>query len=166
MRHASVVDSRAVAVSGRIHRHAGVQYDLTAISGWSRPQKAAIGLYEVERQPVPEQIRLTGWRLEPVGDVVLEIPEGAAITPEEQLAEERSAMVVSRFQARAALLQAGLLPAVEAAMPEADPIARLAWDEAVEFRRLSPTIATLAASLGLSDTDLDALFRAARGIEA
>lgn len=43
---------------------------------------------------------------------------------------------VTRFQARAALHLAGLLPQVEALMadPATDPIARLAWQDAQEFR--------------------------------
>ena len=95
-----------------------------------------------------------------------EPPEPPEPTPEDILAAERAGMVVSRFQAKAALLQAGLLDPVEAALAGADPVARLAWAEAVEFRRLSPTIATLAASLGLSEAQLDDLFRAAGAIEA
>ncbi|WP_119157961.1 hypothetical protein [Caldimonas tepidiphila] len=76
--------------------------------------------------------------------------------------------VVSRFQARAALHLAGLLPQVEALMasPEADPLARLAWSDAQEFRRNSPTVAALAAALGLTAQQLDELFVTAAGIEA
>lgn len=76
--------------------------------------------------------------------------------------------VVSRFQARAALHQSGLLDQVEALMsdPQTDPTSRLAWTHATEFRRSSPTIATLAGPLGLSDEQVDDLFRAAAQIEA
>ena len=75
---------------------------------------------------------------------------------------------VSRFQARAALYQAGLLAQIEAYMAseQADPIARLAWQDAQEFRRTSPTVAALAALLGLDDAALDALFTAAAQIQA
>lgn len=67
---------------------------------------------------------------------------------------------VSRFQARAALLGAGLLDTVQAYMdsPSASPMARLAWEDAQEFVRTSPTVAALGALLGLSDADLDNLF--------
>lgn len=84
----------------------------------------------------------------------------------ESLAEERARMACSRFQAKAALLQAGLLPQIEAFMASADPIAQLAWAEALEFRRNSPTIAALAAGVGLSETQIDDLFRAAMSITA
>jgi hypothetical protein len=72
--------------------------------------------------------------------------------------------VVSRFQAKAALSAAGLLPAVEAALADADPIAQLAWAEAIEFRRNSPTILGLAAALGLTSAQVDDLFHAAAAI--
>lgn len=86
---------------------------------------------------------------------------------EEITAEARRAtMVVSRFQARAALHGAGLLDRVEAALAEADPLARIAWADAQEFRRLSPTMTTLGAALGLTDTQIDALFDQAALIAA
>lgn len=76
--------------------------------------------------------------------------------------------VVSRFQARAALHLAGLLPQVEALMadPETDTLARLAWTDAQEFRRTSPTLLAMASALSLTDAQLDALFVTAAGIEA
>ena len=88
------------------------------------------------------------------------------VDPAKVLATERAAMVCSRFQAKAALHQAGLMDAVNAAMVDADPVAQIAWAEAVEFRRNSPTINALAVSLGLTDEQLDDLFRTAMQIEA
>ena len=90
----------------------------------------------------------------------------AADKAAQALQTERAGMVCSRFQAKAALLSAGLLDAVEAAMDQADPVAQLAWREAVEFRRNSPTIAALLVALDLTDEQLDDLFRAAMQIEA
>lgn len=86
--------------------------------------------------------------------------------PAEALAAERESMVCSRFQAKAALHSAGLLPAVEAAIAQADPVTQLAWAEAVEYRRNSPTILALAAALELSDEQVDDLFRTAMQITA
>lgn len=86
--------------------------------------------------------------------------------PAEALAAERAAMQCSRFQAKAALLSAGLLPQVEVEIAAADPMTQLAWLEAVEYRRNSPTILALAAALDLSDEQVDDLFRAAMQIEA
>ncbi len=77
-------------------------------------------------------------------------------------------LVVSRFQARAALHLAGLLSAVEALMaaPETDMLARLAWADAIEFRRDSPTLVAMAAALSLTDEQLDQLFITAAGLVA
>ncbi|MEJ7932589.1 hypothetical protein WG922_21645 [Ramlibacter sp. AN1015] len=74
--------------------------------------------------------------------------------------------VVSKFQAKAALHAAGLLASVETLMAGADAVTRLAWTEAQEFRRQSPTVAAMGAALGLDDAALDALFTTAAGIEA
>ena len=87
-------------------------------------------------------------------------------TAEELLERERAGMVVSRFQAKAALLQAGLLDAAIHAVAQADPVTQLAWAEAVEYRRISPTIDAIGVALDLTDEDIDALFVAAAGIEA
>lgn len=73
---------------------------------------------------------------------------------------------VSRFQARAALLQAGLLAQAEAAVAQSGPLALLAWQDAQEFRRNSPTINSLASAIGLTPEQIDALFIAAAQIEA
>lgn len=76
--------------------------------------------------------------------------------------------IVSRFQARAALHLAGLLETVEAMMaaPETPALAKLAWADAQEFKRNSPTVLSLSASLGLTEAQLDDLFTTAAGIDA
>lgn len=75
---------------------------------------------------------------------------------------------VTRFQARAALHLGGLLPQVEALMshPDTPVLAKLAWADAQDFKRTSPTIASMAGALGLTDEQLDALFTTAAGIDA
>lgn len=87
-------------------------------------------------------------------------------TPEQALQAERAAMVCSRFQAKAALHNAGLLDAAQAAIASADALTQIAWADAVEFRRNSPTIAAVAEALELTDAQVDDLFRAAMQIEA
>lgn len=82
------------------------------------------------------------------------------------LIEEREGMVCSRFQAMAALLDADLLSIVSTALSGAGPLAQLAWAEATEFHRNSPTIAAIASGLGLTDLQTDDLFRAAMAITA
>ncbi|MHA7916511.1 hypothetical protein [Alloalcanivorax xenomutans] len=99
-----------------------------------------------------------------------ELMDEAQIESHEEWASRvrRARMVVSPFQARAALQQAGLLQDVEQYMsdPDADPMAVLAWQNATEFRRLSALVATVSASLGLTAEQLDDLFRAAAALEA
>jgi hypothetical protein len=76
--------------------------------------------------------------------------------------------VVSRFQALAALQMQGMLAAVVAifADPAVDPIQKLAWDNATEFRRDSPTLAALAGKLGMTSAQLDSLFILAASLVA
>ena len=100
-------------------------------------------------------------------------PDLVAMTPEEvaaHLAPKPAPVpqVVSRFQARAALHLAGLLGTVQTMMenPATDPLARLAWQDAQEFRRTSPTVLAMGAALGLTDSQLDALFVQAATIQA
>ncbi len=81
-------------------------------------------------------------------------------------AAARSSMVCSRFQAKAALTQMGLLDAAEAVIGQADALTRLAWAEAVEYRRTSPAINAMGAALGLTDDQLDDLYAVAMAIEA
>jgi hypothetical protein len=99
----------------------------------------------------------------------VEIEPGAVYDPVEGTFENPSApvpQVVSRFQARAALLGAGLLNDIEAAISLADPIAQLAWTDALEFRRNSPTLLAICTGLNMTSEQLDDLFRIASTIEA
>jgi len=77
--------------------------------------------------------------------------------------------VVTRAQGKAALIQAGLwadvLAYVDAiADPTEQALARVALDDTTEWRRDSPFLATAAAALGLSETQLDDLFVTAAAI--
>lgn len=82
-----------------------------------------------------------------------------------EAATKQPGLVVSRFQCRAALMQAGLLEAAEYVVSQADELTRMAWVDAIEFRRASPTIEALAAALGLDESGLDDLFAKAAQIE-
>lgn len=82
------------------------------------------------------------------------------------LRRRRERMVASRFQAKAALAQLELLELVEIYIQGADQTARLAWQEALQFERLSPTLASVAQGLGLTDQQLDDLFALAATIRA
>lgn len=67
---------------------------------------------------------------------------------------------ISAFQAYAILSKAGYLPAIQAAMqsPGVDPIVKLAFEKAVEFRRESQSVNAIAESLGITQQQLDYLF--------
>ena len=75
------------------------------------------------------------------------------------LIAERASMTVSRFQALAALLNAGLLSQVNVALANAGPLAQLTWTKTTKFRHNSPTIASLSTGLDLTNTQVDDLFR-------
>ena len=75
---------------------------------------------------------------------------------------------VTRFQARVALVQAGHFDTIDtyiATLPKTD-VKRLAWEDAAEWERASPTLNFLANMLGLTDIDVDALFILASSISA
>ena len=79
-------------------------------------------------------------------------------TPPEIAAPVIVPQVVSRAQFILALLQIGLLDEVEAAIAQADRAAQINYTERLEFERGFPLIATMAAVLGKSDAEVDALF--------
>ena len=66
--------------------------------------------------------------------------------------------VVSRAQFILALLQIDLLDEVEAAIDAADRATQINYKERLEFDRSFPLIATMAAVLGKTDAEIDALF--------
>lgn len=107
-----------------------------------------------------------GWRA---------IDSAADLLEDESYSEEQPPVLglssisqeVTRFQARAALYQSGLLEAVEAeiAKPETDMMLKLAWQDALSFKRNSSFVTGMAAILELSEEQLDQLFVLAAGIE-
>lgn len=66
--------------------------------------------------------------------------------------------VVSRAQFILALLRLDLLDDVEAAIATADRATQINYKERLEFDRGYPLIATMAAVLGKTDAEIDALF--------
>lgn len=65
---------------------------------------------------------------------------------------------ISIRQAKLALLQAGLLDDVEAAIAQADRAIQIEWEYAIEFKRDWPTLLALQPILGLTDRQIDDLF--------
>jgi hypothetical protein len=93
-------------------------------------------------------------------------------TPEEvptQSKEDwRATTEVSRFQARVALYNFGLLDAVNKMMvdPATPFIAKEAWESASVFKRNSPTVTALGVGLNITEDQIDELFKAALEIQA
>lgn len=68
---------------------------------------------------------------------------------------------VSPRQARLALLAAGLLDQVEAAVTTAGGATKIAWDHANSIKRTDPNVLSVGARLAMTDSQIDDLFRAA-----
>lgn len=76
---------------------------------------------------------------------------------------------VSRAQGKAALIAAGLWPAVLAVLAAIEDatqrqLAEVALHDAGTWERSSPTLNALAFGLGMDDAQLDALFTSAAGV--
>jgi len=78
-----------------------------------------------------------------------------------QASERRSKHVCSARQARLALASNGSLSAVESLLAGAGEAALIEWEYANEIERSSPLIASMAAGMGWTEEDLDALFELA-----
>jgi hypothetical protein len=77
--------------------------------------------------------------------------------------------VVSRRQARRALLDAGLLASVQPAIDAVQDATQRAqmqidWDDSQEFQRDHPTLIAIGTALGLDSAAIDALFTAAAAL--
>jgi hypothetical protein len=74
---------------------------------------------------------------------------------------------VPQWQARRALLEAGLLDAVEAAVAAStDRRVKIDWEFAPNIVRDSQFVVTIGSALGLTSEQLDNLFRTAAAIKA
>ena len=88
------------------------------------------------------------------------LPGAEAVVPPPRIPQQ-----VTRFQAKAALMQIGLLDKIDAsAAASDDPLFKLAWSEATMFDRNSPMVQSIAAAFGMSGDDVDQLFVAASQI--
>ena len=70
-------------------------------------------------------------------------------------------MAVSAAQARLALLSAGLLASVKAAVDQADEATKIWFEYATEWQRDNPVLNALGVQLGLSSDAIDDLFMVA-----
>ena len=93
-----------------------------------------------------------------VGDLYV---DGAFVTPAPVIPVPPS---VSMRQARLALLGAGLLDSVNAAIAAVGGAAQIEWEYASEVRRDSPLVASMGVALSMDEAALDALFVQAAGL--
>lgn len=117
-------------------------------------------LQELYRLPAvqAESIKVfdTGWR----DATPLELYEANIKLQEMILEEEKKAKVpqsVTMRQARLALLESGLLDAVENAVAQ-DRSAQIDWEYATDIQRDFSTLTIMATQMGLSDEQVDNLF--------
>lgn len=148
----------------------GLSLESLADLSWTDPQLGVQDCAwwpEEDQSPALQQFERYGEEtltLDPERRVVVVVREVVPWSAEEIAAERKSRVpqVVSMRQARLALLGAGLLANVEAAlaaMPGAEgQAARVEWEYATEVRRDSPRVAELSAALGLTESVLDDLF--------
>lgn len=66
---------------------------------------------------------------------------------------------LSAWQVRKVLTQLGLRSQVETGVANADQDTKDAWQYAKEFERTSPVLVGMAQSLGISDKQLDDMFK-------
>lgn len=102
---------------------------------------------------------LKDWILEldtPAKRAALGITEEAEPVP--QTPEPYQPTIVDMRQARLALLQAGLLPVINAAIESLGEAAKIEWEFASVVRRDSPLIEMVKQGQGLTDTQIDELF--------
>lgn len=83
-----------------------------------------------------------------------------AAAPAALAAAARAAILpVTRRQMLTALHRAGLLETIQAAVAASGDIElQIAFDESQEFQRNNPFLATMAAALGKTDAEVDAIF--------
>lgn len=93
------------------------------------------------------------WRIDALTDEQIEAMRVAAVPK-----------VVTMRQARLALLDDGLLDSVEAAITTAGPAAKIEWEYAQEVQRNAGLVPAMAAALGMTDLQIDALFVTASGL--
>ena len=116
--------------------------------------KPALGEYQSYGDPVVTADAVTF----PVVDWTA---EAIAEYEAQALANQREQMICSPAQGRLALLNAGLLDAVESWVATQSRAVQIEYASRTEWRRTWPLVVSAATALGLSDTDLDALFAAA-----
>lgn len=107
---------------------------------------------------------LTGSTVEILEDEVVETQTGRNKTPEEIAAEQeewRRSTSVTPLQIRRALRQVGLLDEVQNFIENSSAEVREAWEYAIQIDRNNELIIGAANAIGVSEQEVDNLFRLA-----
>ena len=150
---------------------------------FSHPFIPPVGYAEVEHTPMPEwkpaiehcvegapEFSQGVWKRTWIIEKLYSDPsaEATALAAHEAkaLQDWREQTTCTPFQGRIALSDAGLLANVETAIAAADEKTKVAWEYALEWKRNSPMITSLATALNMTDAQVDDLFKAASQIVA
>ena len=107
---------------------------------------------------------LTGSTVEVTATEVIETQTGRDMTPEEKLEvlnQWRSSTSVTPLQIRRALRTVGLLDDITSFVEAAPVEVREAWEYAIQIDRTNEMIVNAALTLGMSEEEVDDLFRLA-----
>lgn len=102
------------------------------------------------------------------GWILVEGPTPPDPQPQIDLANWRNTVSCTPFQGRVALSKAGLLAQAQALVdnPDSPEETKIAWEYALEWRRMSSMIISLGGALGLTDEQIDDLYKEAIQITA
>lgn len=102
------------------------------------------------------------------GWTLVEGPTPPDPQPQIDLNNWRNSATCTPFQGRIALSKAGLLAQAQALVdnPDSPEETKIAWEYAIEWRRMSPMIVSLGGALGLTEEQIDDLYREAVQIVA
>lgn len=128
-----------------------------------RVEETAAPIYNAEREKLVWDTPIfengawkQQWRVDPLSSEELDA----------QAAQWRQSASCTPFQGRMALIEAGLMASAQSAIDNADEKTKTAWEYALTWQRQSPMITALGAALGLTNAQIDDLFRAAQEINA
>ncbi len=129
------------------------------------PFDVASPLFWVE---APQEVSPSTHLFSPDSDTFVLHEETPEEVPTQSKEEWRATTEVSRFQARVALYNFGLLDTVNNMMsdPTTPFIAKESWASAGVFKRNSPTVISMGAGLKLTEDQIDELFKAALEVQA
>jgi hypothetical protein len=123
---------------------------------WTLQHARADGTFVVQRGGYPYHVT----QADPLFPAVSAAAQGAVLPPEPvPVAPDPGPVTrVTMRQARLALLAAGLLDDVDAAVASASRAVQIEWEFSGTVERASPLVAAIAAGLSMDDAALDALF--------